>query len=255
MKKETIILWLASFVIVFLTVYISNIIDEDYPITSTFGIEGKKVSYRFEKVHYGKEDYNIIIRTDVPELRGNLFWKSETDLNWHSKELKKSELILSEKIPLLIPTKKADYYLELYYKDKKYVIPESQKVSLTFFGKIPVAANYLKYLILYMGLVLAVRTGLEFFNNGAKAKKFGVLTLILFLTLIALINPLYLSYKYGFINSSIPPINKLFSLSDISIFILWIITIVTIFRSEKFKIFPLVSAILTLLIFVFVRQS
>ena len=186
MKKETIILWLVSFVIVFLTVYISNIIDKDYPITSTFGIEGKKVSYRFEKVHFGKEDYNIIIRTDIPELAGKLFWKSEVDTNWHSKELKKSELILSETIPSLRPAKKVDYYIELYYNDKKHVIPESQKVSLTFFGKIPIAANYLKYLILYMGLVLAVRTGLEFFNNGVKAKKFGVFTLILFLTLIAL---------------------------------------------------------------------
>ena len=79
MKKEIIILWLASFVIVFLAVYISNIIDEDYPITSTFGIDGKKVSYRFEKVHYGKDDYKIIIRTDVTDLTGKLFWKSNGD--------------------------------------------------------------------------------------------------------------------------------------------------------------------------------
>jgi len=254
MKKEIIILWLASFVIVFLTVYISNIINEDYPITSTFGIDGKKVSYRFEKVHYGRDDHKVIIRTDFPELTGKLFWESAADTNWHSKYLQKSELILFERIPSLNSTEQVDYYLELYYKDKKYVIPENQKVSLTFFGKIPVAVNFLKYLMLYMGLVLAVRTGLEFFNNGAKAKKFGVLTLILFLTFIALINPLYLTYKFGFINSSIPPISRLFLLSDISIFILWIITIVTIFRSEKFKIFPLVSAILTLLIFILFRK-
>ena len=82
MKKEIIILWLASLVIVFLAVYISNILDEDYPITSTFGIEGKKVSYRFEKVHYGNGDYNVIIRTDVADLAGKLFWKGETDSDW-----------------------------------------------------------------------------------------------------------------------------------------------------------------------------
>jgi len=254
MKKEIIILWLVSSVIVFLTVYVSNIIDEDYPITSTFGIEGKKVSYRFEKVHYGKDDYKVIIRTDVTELTGKLFWENATDTNWYSKELKKSELILSENIPSLNPTKKANYYLELYYKDKKYVIPNDQIVNLTFLGKVPIVLNILEYLLFYLGLVLAVRTGLEFFNNGVKSKKFGVLTLILFLTFIALINPLYLTYKFGFINSSIPPISRLFLLSDISIFILWIITIVTIFRSEKFKIFPLVSAILTLLIFILFRK-
>ncbi len=253
MKKNIIILWLASFVIVFLAVYISNIIDEDYPITSTFGVEGKKVSYRFEKVHYGNKDYNVIIRTDVAELTGKLFWKSNVDSIWQSKEFKKSDLILSENIPALKPTEKVNYYIELYHKNKKYLLPDNQKVTLTFFGKIPVFINVLEHLLLYLGLVLAVRTGLEFFNNGAKSKKFGFLTLILFLPYIALINPLYLTYKYGFINSSIPPISKLFLLSDIGIFIIWIGTMITIFVSDKFKFLPLVSAFLILMIYVFFR--
>ena len=249
MKKENIILWLTSFVTVFLAVYISNIFDEDYPITSTFGIEGKKVSYRFEKVHYGNEDHKVMIRTDVAELAGSLFWKSDTDSNWQSKELKKSDLILSENIPASNPTEMVNYYIELNHKDKKYILPDNQKVTLTFFGKIPVFINVLEHILLYLGLVLAVRTGLEFFNNGAKSKKFGFLTLILFLPYIALINPLYLTYKYGFINSSIPPITKLFLLSDIGIFIIWIGTMITIFVSDKFKFLPLVSVVLILIIY------
>jgi len=253
MKKEIIILWLASFIIVFLAVYISNIFDENYPITSTFGIEGMKVSYRFEKVHYGNEDHKVMIRTDVAELVGSLFWKSDTDSTWQSKELKKSGLILSENIPALNPTEMVNYYTELKHKDKIYTLPDNQKVTLTFFGKIPVFINVLKHLLLYLGLILAVRTGLEFFNNGANSKKFGFLTLILFLPHIALINPLYLTYKYGFINSSIPPISKLFLLSDIGIFIIWIGTMITIFVSDKFKFLPLVSAILILIIYVVYR--
>jgi hypothetical protein len=253
MKKEIVILWLASFIIVFLAVYISNIFDENYPITSTFGIEGMKVSYRFEKVHYGNEDHKVMIRTDVAELVGSLFWKSDTDSTWQSKELKKSGLILSENIPALNPTEMVNYYTELKHKDKIYTLPDNQKVTLTFFGKIPVFINVLKHLLFYLGLILAVRTGLEFFNNGANSKKFGFLTLILFLPHIALINPLYLTYKYGFINSSIPPISKLFLLSDIGIFIIWIGTMITIFVSDKFKFLPLVSAILILIIYVVYR--
>ena len=253
MKKEIIILWLASFVIVFLAVYISNILDEDYPITSTFGIEGKKVSYRFEKVHYGNGDYNVIIRTDVADLAGKLFWKGETDSDWQSKEFKKSDMILSGSIPALEPTEKINYYIELYHRDKKYFLPDNQKVTLTYFGKIPLFINVIEHFLLYLGLVLAVRTGLEFFNNGAKTKKFGFLTLILFLPHIVLINPLYLTYKYGFINSSIPPISKLFLLSDIGIFIIWIGTMITIFVSDKFKPLPLMSSILILIIYVLFR--
>ncbi|MBK7632240.1 MAG: hypothetical protein IPJ23_16345 [Ignavibacteriales bacterium] len=255
MKKQTIILWIASFVIVFMSVYIANILDKEYPITSTFGIDGKKVSYRFEKVHYGKDDYNVIIRTDVTELTGKVFWENYGDSSWHSKELKKSNLILSGNIPALQPEHKLNYYIILYYKDKTYTLPQNKnsKLTLTFFGKIPSVINVLEYLLLFSGLILAMRTGLEFFNDGKNSKKFGVLTVVVFLTLIALINPLYLTYKFGFMNSSIPPISRLFIWGDITLFTLWVVTLIIIFRSEKFKSFPLVSSILTLLIVVLFR--
>jgi hypothetical protein len=42
--KNEIILWLSSLIIVFIIGYIKNVTDKDYPVTGTFGIEGKKVS-------------------------------------------------------------------------------------------------------------------------------------------------------------------------------------------------------------------
>ncbi|MEO8233641.1 MAG: hypothetical protein ABI638_15280 [Ignavibacteriota bacterium] len=255
MKKQIIILWIASFVIAFMAVYIGNILDKDYPITSTFGIDGKKVSYRFEKVHYGKDDYKVIIRTDVAEVTGKLFWKSDKDINWKSKELKKSNLILFGDIPGLKPEHKLNYYVELYYNNKTFSLPDNHKtnLTLTFWGKIPSTINILEYLFLYLGLILAARTGLEFFNDGKKSKVFGIFTVVFFLTLIALINPLYLTYKFGFINTSIPPITRLFLWSDLTIFFIWVITLIIIFRSSRFKFLPIVSAVLTIILAAFFR--
>lgn len=253
MKKNTIILWIVAFVITFLTIYLSNLLDKDYPLSGTFGIDGKKVSYRFEKSHYGNDDFNTIIRTDVNELTGKIFWKTDEDTIWQSVQMEKSDLLLSASIPSLKPENKLIYFAELYHKDKKYIIPDNQKVELTFFGKIPVVVNILEHLLFFLGLILIVRTGLEYFNDGKNSKKFGILAAIVFLTLIALINPLFLTYKYGFMNSSIPPINRLFLFSDFSIFFLWIVTLVLIFRSEKFKFLPPLSAILNMTIVILFR--
>lgn len=253
MKKNNIILWIVSLVITFLTIYFSNLLDKDYPLSGTFGIDGKKVSYRFEKSHYGNDDFKTIIRTDVNDLAGTLYWKLSVDTNWHSVQMEKSDLLLSATIPPSKPEQVLIYFAELYHKDKKYVIPDNQKVDLTFFGKIPIVVTVFDYLLLYLGLILVIRTGLEYFNDNRNSKKFGVLAAIVFLTLIALINPLFLTYKFGFMNSSIPPINRLFLLSDLSIFFIWIITLVLIFRSEKFKILPLLSAILIITIVILCR--
>jgi hypothetical protein len=253
MKKNNIVLWIAAFVITFLTIYLSNLLDKDYPASGTFGIDGKKVSYRFEKSHYGSDDFKTIIRTDVNDLAGRIFWKHIIDTSWKSVQMEKSDLLLSVSIPSLKPEQKLIYFAELYHKEEKYTIPNNQKIELTFFGKVPIVVNVLEYLLLYLGLILVVRTGLEYFNDGKNSKKFGVLGAVSFLTLITLINPLYLTYKFGFMNSSIPPISRLFLLSDLSVFILWIVTLITIFKTEKFKFFPLISSILILLIFVFYR--
>jgi hypothetical protein len=253
MKKNNIVLWIAAFVITFLTIYLSNLLDKDYPVSGTFGIEGKKVSYRFEKSHYGNDGFKIIIRTDVNDLDGKLFWKRNIDTSWKAVQMEKSDLLLSVSIPSLKPEQKLIYFAELYHKVEKYTIPNNQKIELTFFGKVPIVVNVLEYLLLYFGLILVVRTGLEYFNDGKNSKKFGVLGAACFLTLITLINPLYLTYKFGFMNSSIPPIDRLFLLSHLSIFMLWIATMITIFKSKKFKSIPLISSILILLIFIFYR--
>lgn len=249
MKKNQIILWIASLIITFLTVYLSNLLDKNYPITSTFGIEGKKVSYRFEQIHYGKDSVNVIIRTDVDDLRGNLIWKSEIDSSWQSSELENSELSLVGKLEALKPFKSYKYFVELHYKNKTYVLPANQKVNLLFYGKIPSMANFLKYFLLYLGLFLAVRTGLEYFNDSKKSKTFALLVVIIFTTLTVLINPLYLTYKFGYINSSVPSIDKLFPLGNIVMTILWILSLVVLFRKPKLKIVSIVAAVLTIIIF------
>lgn len=249
MKKNNIILWIASFVITFLTIYLSNLLDKNYPVTGTFGIDGKKISYRFEKTHYGKEDFSVVIRTDVDDVSGNLFWKIKSDKIWSSSKLIISDLSLRGKFKSLKALQSIQYFVELNYKDKKYLLPDNQKIDLIFYGRIPPAVNVMQYLLLYLGLLLAVRTGLEYFNDSEKSKKFGVLVVIVFLTLTALVNPLYLTYKFGYMNSIIPSIYNLFPASYLLITVLWIVSLIIMFRSKKLKVASLVSAMITIIIF------
>lgn len=250
MKKETVILWIASFVITFVVVYLTNLFSKGYPISGTIGIEGKKVSYRFEKVHYGKDDVTILIRSDINNLTGKVFWKLSNDSSWSSVNMIESDLILSAKFPSLKADHKLQYYIELFYKDKKYSLPDNQKVEMKFWGNIPSMLKALQFILLNLGLLLSVRVGLEYFNPKEKIKKFEIFVVIIFLILTVLVNPLYLSYKYGFINSSIPTINKLFPFKELSLSAMWIITIILTFNLKKYKLIPLISAALTILIFI-----
>lgn len=251
MKKNELILWLASLIITFLSIYIFNLLDKNYPITGTFGIEGKKDSYRFEKVHYGNNDFSVVIRSDVKNLSGKLFWKSYSDSVWLSSQLKTSEMILEGSIKSLKPLQTLEYFVKLKYKNIIYRLPDSKKVPLLFFGKIPTAVNVLQFLFIYLGLLLAIRSGLEFFNNNKKTRKFSTLTAIIFVTLIALINPLYLTYKFGYINSSIPTISKLFPVNLMFVTLLWIISVIVSFRFIRIKYIILFAAVITIFLLLY----
>ena len=248
MKKENIILWISAAVISFLVIYASNLFSSDYPISGTFGINGKKVSYRFEKTHYGQDSLNIVIRSDVKEIKGKVFWKYDNDSNWFSKEMLNSDLALSTKIQSIKPNHNIKYYVVLSYHDKEYFLPDNQKVELKFFGKIPSLVGSLRFLLFNLGFLLIVRVGLEYFNKNEKIKKFEIFVAIIFLILTALVNPLYLSYKFGYINTSIPSITQLFPIKELAITSLWIITIVLTFNSKKYRIYPLVSAIISIIL-------
>lgn len=253
MKKQSIILWIGSIVIVFVISYLNKITSAEYPVTGTIGIDGKKVSYRFEKIHHNNDDYLFEIRTDLDSLEGKYFYKGVDEEKWETRQLKRKDFLLIGSLPKQKPEAILQYYIELDYHNKTIFIPDNKKVTLTFFGKIPLVVGILQFILLYGGLVLAVRSGLESFNENRKTKKFTVMLLIIFLTLNALINPLYLTYKYGFINNTIPTIERLFNPGELLIFGLWIASAIILFTRPKLKYMSLVSAVLTLLIFLFIN--
>ena len=114
--KNQIILWLSSLIIVFLIGYAKNVTGKEYPITGTFGIEGKKVSYKLDKVSFDKEFYKNIIVSDIKGVGGKLIWLKNNVQ--YENEFKEIDRGLECEIPILKPGQKIKYKLILSYSDK-----------------------------------------------------------------------------------------------------------------------------------------
>ncbi|MGQ9799528.1 MAG: hypothetical protein ACUVRG_09615 [Ignavibacterium sp.] len=65
--KESLILWLSSLVIVFLLSYFKSVFGEYYPISSTFSVNGQKVSYKLDKYEFG-DTYKLMIREVITKI-------------------------------------------------------------------------------------------------------------------------------------------------------------------------------------------
>ena len=248
--KNQIILWLSSLIIVFLIGYVKNVTSGDYPITGTFGIEGKKVSYKLDKLSFDKTSYKNIIISDIEGVGGKIVWiKNQVK---YENEFQEIERGLSGEIPKLEPGQQIKYKIILTYLDKQFNIPEKDFVTLTFWGNIPSPVNIINFILLYGGLLLTIRCVLELFNNNKNLKKYIVIVCIFFITLTILVHPLYNSYKLGAINNYIPNVIELLEPLFLVIMFLWVVATVLIFNKKYTNtVIILITSATILLYFLF----
>lgn len=245
--KNDIILWFSSILIVFLIGYVKNVTDKDYPITSTFGIEGRKVSYKLDKISYDKSIYKNILISDIQRLEGKIIWIRD-DVK-HEASYKEIESGLECEIPVLKPGQTIRYKVVLNYNDRTFEIPEKDFVTLTFWGYIPSSINYFNFILLYCGLLMSLRCLLELFNKNKNLKKYAVITCTFFITLTTIIYPLRNSYKLGAINTYIPSVTELIEPILLVILFLWISGTILIFNKEYINSVTIFISLATILLF------
>ncbi|OGU77562.1 MAG: hypothetical protein A2V93_12435 [Ignavibacteria bacterium RBG_16_34_14] len=250
--KHSLILWSSALLLTFLTGYIQSGTSEYYPITGTFGIDEKKVSYRFEKIYNDKGDYTFIIRTDNPNIKAVVKWKKENENKWEVEEMRNDEETLVARIPRQNAGEKILYFAEIKKDEKKYTIPD-KPVTILFQGYVPSMISFLSNFALLGGLLLSFRTGLEFFNENQKIKKLTLFTAGFFFVYTIAVTPLRKSYELNAINNKVVPITSLFDLQSVLLFLLWIAAMIIVFRVKNPKLPALVFAIVNTLVFLFVR--
>jgi hypothetical protein len=247
--KQQLILWISSIVLTFLIGYTKNVTDKNYPVTGTFGIEGQKVSYKLDKLHYGKEPYKLIVLSELEDLRGRCIWEYAGEST--IVPLIKSKDSYYAEIPSRKPLEKIFYKIIINYEDREYKIPANSKVQLMFYGQVPLGVNFLHFMLLYGGILLAIRTTLEVFNKNKMIRKYAVITTSFFILLTAMINPLRNSYKLGAINNYIPEISEIIEPMLIVLLFIWITGTVIIF-SKRLTVFTAVILFLTTIVLFFV---
>lgn len=248
--KQSLILWIAAAVITFIAGFLQSRLSSEYPVSGSFGIEGKEIGYKLDRVYFGNDDYKFFLRSEIDSLTGRVYWKTENSKNWENSGLTGSGKILSGKLPHKKPLTKVEYYIEIRYNSKTYTVPPNkQPVVLTFYGNIPASINFYYMFSLLGLLLLSVRTGLEYFHIPGKIKKLNVFTLIFVVVNVFVFHPLRTTYKLGAVGKSAIPITEMFQFSSIILLITWILATVLIFNTKKYRIWAPAAAFITLLIF------
>ncbi len=248
--NKKIILWTAALVLTFLTAFLHQRLSPYYPVSGSIGIEGDKITYLFPKVHYGSDSINILVRKDIAGLQGTLNWRTEGSEQWRKEKLTEQEKYLTVSIKPPPQADTVEYWQELTYNSRSYRIPPYRNVELVFKGKRPASVMNVFYFFLFGGLLLSVRSALEFFNSESRRMLFPLLSTIFFFIASVIFYPFIRSYELNAINRTIPDISSLFDLPLVIIFLLWFLCTLLLYRYKN-KILILVTGLAAIIVYQF----
>lgn len=247
--KQTIILWTAALFITLLAGYTKNVTGPEFPVSGTIGIDGKKVTYYFEKIIRDSSSFKISIRCDIDSVKGIvLFSKVNSNNSWDTILLSNQNRLLVGEIPYPGPLKKIFYKVELEKNGKKYFIPTKKEEEIIFMGKVPITMKVLLFITFFFGLLLSVRTGLEYFNEHPHTKKLTLFTIIPFALYGFFVFPVYKTFELNMVGSQFANPIELFTIGSFSYFLIWTLFGVIIFRSANPKTWGLVTSLITLIL-------
>lgn len=246
--KQSLILWLSAIIITFLTGFFRSNTDEFYPASGTLSFGKEKISFLFDKIHYGNDDYKIIIRTDFPDVTGEVKWRyNGTSDEWRSIPLIYKERVLTASLPSRNVNTRIEYKGEIVHNNKNYSLPLEGFVIILFKNHVPSLIKIFLFLTLFTGILLFVRGGLESFNEKPYTKYY-IYPALLFWALGSLIfSNLFNAYAddVSFLVSFITPGYS--EIIQYIILLLWVIIIVTHLNTNK-KII-IASSFLTIILF------
>ncbi|HZW40607.1 MAG TPA: hypothetical protein VFF33_15015 [Ignavibacteriaceae bacterium] len=251
--KNTFILWTASIIITFLVGYFYNITDSKHPISSSLFLGDNKITYKFDKVTSDK-NYKVMIYKDTSKLSGNVLWRLNSPDEWKTIAMKDSDKVLYAYLPEIKPVSKVQYKVLINYDNKTQQLPPQMIVDMKVIGKVDGSTMGLYYFTLFGGMLLAVRSALEYFRNNKNTKKIFLFSIALFFAYFIAVDPLKTTLELAALNNSVPGITQLFHLHPLMILLTSIITMVILFSLKK-KVLPIniISAVIIILIFLLVR--
>lgn len=244
--KRSIILWTSSILLVFLLFYINQITGSEYPLTGVISIDNSEVLYRLERTGLSKAPIKILIQSDNQNLKGFLEWRY-SDKKWRKTNLIFSDGAYSAIMPAQSVGQKIFYRIHFIQGKTQKTIPANGLIEMKIKGKIPGMLNFYYYLFLIAGMLLAVRTGMEYFNEQPKIKKLAFVTIFFFFGYL-IFTPLQLSYEIGAINHFVPHISELFNLQPILFLLVWLCATIAIFQSKYSKIISLTAGLISIVI-------
>lgn len=245
--KSTILIWVIAVVITLASAIYQRMTGPTYPLRGGVTVNEQVIDYNLIRTHGGTTDAEVEIEIPGTSYDATLYWKRfKTDDEFIPVPMKYADGKLTADLPNQPPAGKLEYYIEI----NNIKIPTDNNVVIRFKGDVPIWILIPHVIAMFGAMLLATRTGLEFFRKEKDSLlkltywTFGFLLIGGFL-----LGPAVQLYAFGAWWTGFPLGTDLTDNKTLIALIVWLIALFMYRKSKRPKAWALGAAIVMMIIY------
>lgn len=239
-------LWLLALIITLGSAVYQRLTGPTYPKHYVTLLDGKAIEVVLERAHGGDGDHPVTVNTHGAAVTGRVEWKRyKTNDAETSVPMTLTDGVLSAPLPHQPPAGKLQY--TVYLTDGKQTF--SAGTVIRFRGDVPAPVLIIHVFMMFVGMLLSTRTGLEAFAKDPFYKKLSYATAAVLTFGGMVMGPLVLKYAFNEWWTGFPFGTDITDNKTLLVFLTWAIAAFNIAKTAHPKRWVLTAAVITLLVF------
>lgn len=243
------LLWILAFLSTLAIAVYQRMTGPSYPIRGRENVSGRVITYKWVTSHEQGRPLPVGITVSGGEIRATLFFKRHmTRDEWSIVPmLPGGEGTLVAAIPGQPAAAKVEYLVRVRDKKGRETALHRGKVVVSRFrGNVPTAFLLLHVVFMFLGICLAIRTGLEALKRAGKPEKLILWTLAVTFIGGMILGPIVQKYAFGAYWTGFPAGTDLTDNKTLLAFIFWLMAFLL---RNKSRWWAVAAAILMIIVY------
>lgn len=248
--KRTTLFWVIAIVITLVSLVYQRVTGPTYPVSGTVQLNGKSISYKFDRSYDGPDNAPVQVKTDDQSITGMLFWKRyKTDDQWTLVPLAFAEGTLKGGLPHQPVAGKLMYKVELTHGENGVSLPGNGPIIIRFRNPVPIWIIVPHVFAMFCAFLFSARAGLEFFNKEPKFKKFIYATLGFLVLGGFILGPLMQYFSFNLWWTGWPLGTDLTDNKTAIAFLAWVVAAIAVAKAKNPRYWALAASIIMIAVY------
>ena len=231
-RAQSALLWILSFLLTMTIAIYQRLTGPTYPVRGREILSGRTITYRWITSHEKNRPLPVEIAVSGGEIGATLLYKRyRTRDEWSIAPMTRKEgWTFGATVPGQPAAGKVEYLVQVRdFEGRTTILHGGKAVVARFKGNVPAGYLLIHIIFMFLGIWLAIRTGLEAMRRGGQSEKLVVWTLAITFVGGMIIGPVIQKYAFGVFWTGFPAGTDLTDNKTILALVFWL----TAYRLRK----------------------